>query len=174
MNWGQRYLFVGQVIWNGCVQWAGEAVIGLLPLFAYLLDQGFGASRFITALCNSQIEDNPLVTIKGNCIAIPDSPLAEICVLSMVISGLSLLSTVKGRHQMPRNSLTYLMQLVAILSLVAGALFYGKITSHSNAGHDDWAYVTLVAALVSSFVLAVQASFQEALREKPIASQQRS
>jgi len=168
---GNSDWFIAKAIWNGCVQWAGEAVVGLLPLFAYLLDRGFGANRLISALCNSQIEDNPLLSIKGNCIAVADSPLAEICVLSMVISGLSLLSTVKGRRQTPKNSLTYLMQLVAILSLVAGALFYAKITSHSNQGHDEWTYIALVAALVSSFVLAVQASVLETLRDRPQGNQ---
>jgi hypothetical protein len=140
MIW-DKYWFILRAVVSGWVQWVGEAVVGLLPLFAYMLNHGFGADRYVSALCNSRINDNPAMPMSGNCMAIEDSPLAEICVLSMVISGLSLLSSVQfasGRRQTPRNPLTYLMQLAAILSLVAGALFYAKITSHTNSGHDEW------------------------------------
>ncbi len=53
------------------------------------------------------------------------------------------------------------MMLLAILSLVAGTLFYARITSHSNGGHEEWTYVTLGVALVSSFALAIQESIAE-------------
>jgi hypothetical protein len=50
------------------------------------------------------------------------------------------------------------MQMMAIVSLLAGGLFYALITAHLNEGHDSWAYAVLAVALISSFVPAVQES----------------
>jgi hypothetical protein len=157
------YTLWGRAVFNGCVQWAGEAVVGLLPLFAYVLNHGFGTDQLIPALC-SPVAHQAFARYADVCADNPDSPLAEICVLAVVISGLSLLSIAqfaRGRRQTPKNAITYLMMLLAILSLVAGTLFYARITSHSNEGHEEWTYITLMVALVSSFALAIQESIAE-------------
>jgi hypothetical protein len=158
-----NYRLWARAVVNGCVQWAGEAVVGLLPLFAYVLNHGFGNDQFIPALCTAGAHRN-FAAYADWCVDNPDSPLAEVCVLAVVISGLSLLSIAqfaRGRRQPPKNALTYLMMLLAIMSLVAGTLFYARITSHSNKGHEEWTYITLIVALVSSFVLAIQESIAE-------------
>jgi hypothetical protein len=168
-----NYRLLPRAVFNGCVQWAGEAVVGLLPLFAFVLNHGFGDEDYISALCVQAVRRNLRVPFGDACTEYPESPLAEICVLTVVISGLSLLSFAqfaRSRRQTPRNALSYLMQLFAILSLAAGMLFYGRITSHSNAGHDEWVYITLIVALVSSFVLALQESIAEARKELPAAA----
>jgi cation transporter-like permease len=58
------------------------------------------------------------------------------------------------------------MQILAIVSLLAGGLFYALITAHLNEGHETWAYAVLVVALVSSFVLAIQESVSAIHRER--------
>jgi hypothetical protein len=149
-----------RAIFNGCVLWAGEAVVGLIPLAAYVFAHGFARRGYLNAICGSGALEQ-WARFADHCLEYPDSPLQEICVLSVVISGLSLLSIGQfspGRRVSPRTALTYLMQTLAILSLLAGRIFYGLITAHLNDGHDDWAYAALVVALVSSFVLAIQES----------------
>lgn len=158
-----KYRLWARAVFNGCVQWAGEAVVGLLPLFAYLLNHGFGRESYLPAICSSTAHQ-AFARYSDVCVDNPDNPLAEICVLAVVISGLSLLSIAQftsRRRQTPKNALTYLMMLLAIMSLVAGTLFYAKITSHSNDGHAEWTYITLAVALVSSFVLAIQESLAD-------------
>ena len=73
-------------------------------------------------------------------------------------------STHSDTHASNGQALLELALIVpALLILLGGAidlgrLFYAKITSHSNHGHEEWAYAALIVALVSSFILAVQES----------------
>jgi hypothetical protein len=152
-------LQVTRVIFSAVVQWLGEAVVGLIPLAAHLLTHEFGEGPYVSALCVRNVDK--LQSFYSQCKITPESPLQEICVLAVVISGLSLLSIgqfASGRRKSPRNAITYLMQLLAILSLLAGGLFYALISAHLDSGHESWTYVVLGVALVSSFVLAMQES----------------
>jgi hypothetical protein len=148
--------------------WARQ-LLACCPLLAFIWNQGIGSDFYVTALCLPTVRDAPYANFMSYCKDYPESPLAEICVLAVVISGLLLLSIAqfaRGRRRAPRNALTYLMQLFAILSLVAGTLFYARITSHSYTGHEEWTYIVLAVALVSSFVLALQESIAEVRGEQ--------
>ena len=48
------------------------------------------------------------------------------------------------------------MEIFAIGSLLAGALFYALITAHLDYDLQSWPYLVLVIALLSSLVLALQ------------------
>jgi hypothetical protein len=143
---------------NGVVQWLCEAVVGLIPLGAYVVAHGSDDARVITALCNHGVLDNVYNAFSTYCAQTPESPLQEVCVLAVVISGLSLISVAQfssSRPQSPRTPLTLLMSAAAIASLVAGGIFYGQITAHRGV-IGEWVYTALAVALVSSLALAIQ------------------
>src|SRR5262245_305605 len=144
-----RYL---KATFNGLVQWVCEAVVGLIPLGAYVLAHGADDGRIITALCNQRVLDNAYNAFSAHCAQVAESPLQEICVLAVVISGLSLISIAQfspSRRQSPRTPVTLLMSALAIGSLVAGGIFYGQITAHRSV-IDEWVYAALAVALVRS------------------------
>jgi hypothetical protein len=150
-----RYL---NATFNGLVQWACEAVVGLIPLGAYALAHGSDDGRVITALCNHVVLDGAYNAFSTYCVQTPESPLQEICVLAVVISGLSLISIAQfspSRRQPPRTPVTLLMSALAVGSLVAGGILYGQITAHRGV-IDEWVYAALAIALISSLILAIQ------------------
>jgi hypothetical protein len=154
-------------IGNGLIQWVGEAAVGLIPWLAYMLTHNFSMSIYVTALCSPRVLDSDFASFHANCVQLTDSPIPEICILAVVISGLSLLSIgqfAPGRPRPPRTALTYLMLILAIGSLLAGAIFYALITAHlEGVGLEKWSYLVLSVALISSLTLALQESFLSAV-----------
>jgi hypothetical protein len=151
--------WVPRAIWSGLIQWAGEAAVGLIPWLAYVLTYNLSASPYITALCDPSVLYNQYNYFSKNCRVLPDSPAQEICILAVVISGLSLLSIAQfapGRRRSEKTALTYLMLILSIGALLAGALLYAFISNHLDVGPGWPPYLALACALTSSFVLALQ------------------
>jgi len=169
-----------RAIRNGFVQWIGEAVVGLIPWLAFSLTHGLSRPTDSLALCTPHSGLVPGDLTTGPCRILSDNAYQEVCILAVVISGLALLSIgqfAQGRRKSPRNAFTYFMQLCAIVSLVAGAIFYALITAHLDRGIALWTYAALGVALVSSLCLALQeAIFNErewlAQREEAVRLQQ--
>jgi MFS family permease len=94
----------------------------------------------------------------GNCVFVPESPAREICVLAVVISGLSLITEfIPGRRKSPRNAITLFAMLLSVLSLFVGGLFYAFIVGRQMIeAREWWTYLVLGVALISSLVLAMQ------------------
>jgi hypothetical protein len=160
--------FYVRATFNGLVQWICEAIVGLIPLGAHALAHGSDDGRTITALCNHGVLDGAYNAFSTYCVQTPESPLQEICVLAVVISGLSLISIAQfspSRRQPPRTPVTLLMCALAVGSLVAGGIFYGQLTAHRGV-IDEWVYAALAVALVSSLILAIQEAIHRSHGER--------
>ena len=142
-TWRQRLLAAGRTAGaflraacTGFLLWLGEAVIGVLPLAAVQL-----VSRF-----------------NGTPVA---DPIAEKCILAVVIAGLSLLSLFRfgphgRRHRV--SVFAYLLALVALLTLLAGGIMYGLAVTEAAKGDTDLASFNLKVALAASLLLALEAA----------------
>jgi hypothetical protein len=168
INLGRQQLL--RAAGNGFVQWVGEAFVGLIPLAAYSVAHWVSKPVYLTALC-SQAVTQQYAQFAPNCVQLADNPHQEICILAVVISGLSVLSIAQfapGRRRSPRTAFTYLMMMFSILALAFGALFYALITVHLDKDIAPWSITVLGVALASSFFLAMQEAFanERALRNR--------
>jgi hypothetical protein len=139
----------------GLAQWVGEAVIGVIPLFMYEMAFKY-SQRPITATCPPQsINANNLYY---NCTKLLDNPSQEICILAVVISGLALLSTSPITSKKPRTITVFTRLLIvpALISLIAGSVFYAFFIARLDLNADAITYYILFVALISSFCLAVE------------------
>jgi hypothetical protein len=60
-------LLILRALFNGGVQWAGEAIVGLIPLIAYGLTHGFGKDPYITALCSPRVLKEAYASFSSYC-----------------------------------------------------------------------------------------------------------
>ncbi len=140
VSWRARARAVARGVAAGLLLWAGEAVIGVLPL---------GAVEIVTRFTG---------------VTAPP-PIAEACILAVVISGLSLLSLLRfGPHQRAHRMtpVSYSLALVSVLTLMAGGLMYGLAATENAHGATGLAYLDLWSALASSFLLALETAILEA------------
>ena len=150
---------------SGLVQWIGEAVVGLMPWLAYSLTHDFPRTKvYLTALCNTDVLENQFTVFSKYCRELPDSVIPEICILAVVISGLSVLSFGPGRRK-SRTPFALLMMIFALVSFFVGGVFYALVTSHLVEIEPRWAYAALFVALGSSFLLSMQEAVLHARRE---------
>ena len=165
-----------RAIWYGTIQWVRNAALGLTPWFAYSLTHLVATSNgAVSALCyETAARSTDFFRFADKCIELPDSPAQEICILAVVISGLSLLSIgafQPGRREVPRTAFTNLMQVLTFGSLMAGACFYGQISGNldlDRAGHhltQPYAEAALAVALVSSLFLDIRESYFSLIKQ---------
>jgi len=142
---------------EGIGQWLGEAVIGLIPWFLYVVVHHF-SSLPLTAVCPKQTPNPYAPQTLINCTALIDSPSQEICILAVVISGLAVLSVVpwQGNRKRQITGFTRLLVLFAVVSLILGSLFYALFTAHLDKDADTITYYILATALLSSLCLAIE------------------
>ena len=134
-----------RIAWSslcGVLVWAGEAVVGVVPLGAHEV-------------------------VAGHAKLMPDAgaPVAEVCILSVVTSGLSLTSLLRfGPHKrtVEMTPFTYVMGIISMICLMVGALMYGLAATANGRDDDSSIYFVLYVALVSSFSMALEKSILEA------------
>jgi hypothetical protein len=146
---------------HGFVQWIGEAFIGLIPYIVFVAVHRY-SSLPITATCPKQAP-NPITGQVFSCTPLHENASQEICILAVVISGLALLSVAPIRQpSRPITVFTYLLILLAIGSLIFGALFYALFTAHLDQDADAITYLVLATALGSSLFLALEGAIIDA------------
>lgn len=138
------------------IQWLGENSIGLIPLGAYLIVHSYSAKTFDVLICAPNL---PPGTLISQCSALPFSAAQEICILTVVVAGLTVLSAFhlgpRKRHA-PPTVFTHLLMLAAILSLIAGAIFYALFSARIAQDADTVTLWVLLTALFSSLCLALE------------------
>lgn len=131
---------------RGMLIWLGEAIIGLLPLLAHELVAAYSVS--------APGHESARVT-------------AEVCILSVVISGLALLSLLpygQGHRRPAFSAWTYLLCLVMVLSLIFGTLFYALETVGASLEANGIIWYILGTTVIGSLGLSLEA----AIRDEPI------
>lgn len=134
-------------------QWCGEAFVGLLPLLAYWFMHSV-ATLPATGVCQR--------TQPPQCVVVPDSPLPEICILAVVVSGLALLSLGPQRRQASVTLWTFFLIIGAIIGLLLGSGLYALTTAHISHDEEIVTYSALVIGLASSLCMAIEAAVLDA------------
>ncbi|MHB8885814.1 MAG: hypothetical protein ACYC5H_12205 [Methylovirgula sp.] len=145
---------------QGIIQWAGETLIGLIPLAAYEITRNFSAPT--AKLMSCPLSETVYLSA---CSPLVESASQEMCILTVVISGLSLLSIARigfdGNHAQI-TTFTRLLMIFAIASLVAGALLYAFYSAHIDHSANNFTISVLAMALVSSFFISLERAILEA------------
>lgn len=147
------------------VLWFGEALVGLTPLFGHSLVEAFSMHVVQQAICTPPVDGHSTGTTLTNCRAIPETPFAEICVLAVVTSGLSLLPSFHfGEHgrRAPRTMFTYLLSLATLGALICGAILYALYATGIGQNAEKATYYNLAGALFGSFALTLERGILEA------------
>lgn len=137
------------------VIWIGETVIGLIPL----------ATHYFVAAYSYVGGNHNHVEAASHLNA---APLAEMNILTVVISGLGLLSLFKfGHHGRPTRltPMTYLAGLSALVLLITSSLLYALTTAGIGAGNDTVTLAILIFAVLVSLFLALEPAWLEALND---------
>jgi hypothetical protein len=138
------------------VQWFGEAVVGLLPLIAHEAIQKAAKLPVVPAVCDSGMT---------HCRAASETPVAEICIVAVVMSGLALLSLVRfgpHRRKAPPTMLTFIVGLGALIALIFGLIFYALVTTGINQEIVSLTDYTLASALLTSLFLTLEGAILDA------------
>jgi hypothetical protein len=141
-------------------QWFGETCVGLIPLLAYLIMHSYSTSPITILSC-------PVSTpvVLSPCSLLPDNISQEICILTVVISGLALLSVLNvGPHKRkaPVTAWSFILIVAAILALLAGALLYALFGVHIAKNADSITWFALATAISSSLFLAIEGAILDA------------
>jgi hypothetical protein len=134
---GGGWRTIGQSLLYGLLLWLGEAMIGVVPLGAHELVLRFSGDAGSSAEA---------------------SLIPEVCILAVVISGLSVVSLLRfGPHGRGRQLdwPEYIMALASLVALIAGAVMYGLAAMKMNHGQTSLAVIALVGALFSSLAIAL-------------------
>jgi hypothetical protein len=147
----------------GLVQWGGETAVGLIPLLAFWLMHTYAglkdALRYEIIRCLKGIQ------FVSQCTEVVDSVSQEICILTVVIAGLALLSQFKvGPHQREAKFtvLTYVLVVANLLTLLMGMGLYALYSAHIAQGADNAAFWTLMVAISASLFLSLESAILDA------------
>ncbi len=124
----------------GLLIWVGEVVIGAVPLAAHER-----VARFTEGT--------------------ESDPIPEVCILAVVISGLSVVSLARfGPHVRPfrHTPFMFVMLLVSVITLMSGAVMYGLAVMKLDRGHTELAYMAVGTALLTSFLVALEKAIRDA------------
>ncbi|WP_158808478.1 hypothetical protein [Beijerinckia sp. L45] len=136
------------------LRWLGEAVVGLVPLMAFKILQIFSQPTIHLYLCPV---DKPIGP--GFCQLFGEDASQEVCILTVVISGLALWSLLKvasGPSREPITPLTQVQVILSVLSLLSGAMLYALYGAHIAKDADRFSYIILAVALMSSLFIAIE------------------
>jgi len=137
------------------VIWIGETVVGLLPLATHYL---VAANRQVDSRLGHDGAASHLMT----------APLAEMNILTVVISGLGLLSLIRfGHHgrQARLTPMTYLAGLAALLLLITSSVLYALTMAQVGPGNGSVTLAVLIFAVLVSLFLALEPAWLEALND---------
>jgi hypothetical protein len=137
-------LAIGLSIVRGLVLWIGELVIACVPLAAHEIVADFSG------------EVEPPAGF---------DPIPEICILAVVISGLSVVSLARfgsGERVFRHTPFSFIMLLLSVFSLMSGAVMYGLAVMRLDHGQTGLAYWATTTALLSSFLIALEKAIREA------------
>lgn len=144
-------------------RWIGETCIGLVPLLAYVIMHNYATPTIQVIACPNGVRIDDL-TIQ-TCRPLADNISQEICILTVVISGLALLSLFnlgpKARRA-PVTAFSFILIVAAILALLAGALLYALFGVHIDHGANTVTWWVLATALLSSLFLAIEGAILDA------------
>lgn len=149
--------------WHALSQWVGETCVGLIPLLAYSLVHTYAEQPYQLMICPPG--SGQTKSFVPNCTPLSGGVSQEICILTVVISGLALLSLFNlGRHQRKAAHTTWtrLLIVLCILALLAGAILYALIGVHLDRGVDGIVWWVLVGAILSSLCLALEGAILDA------------
>jgi hypothetical protein len=144
-------------------QWIGETCVGLIPLFAFIIMHTYTAPIVQVFACPKSLKIDILTF--PQCAPLTDNISQEICILTVVISGLALLSVVNlgpRKRKTPVTAWSYFLIVAAILALIAGALLYAVFGVHIDRGADTVTWWVLAIALFSSLCLALEGAILDA------------
>lgn len=138
--------------------WVIEAFIGAIPLLLHDI---------------VHVSINPSITTwlvfydqfgKQHSVMLPDTPLSEICVLSVVTNGLSLLVAGRNIRKIKSESISgliFLFVLMSLICLVIAALFYEQ-AARGDYVSETLAWLLFVAGLFfSAFLTGIVAVSRE-------------
>lgn len=101
----------------------------------------------------------------NECLMVKDSMLPEVCILTVVASGLCILSLFKIGTEgavAPFTVWTVLLFIIALFSLICGAILYALCSAHIDRFGGGIAGMLLAAALISSLFIAIERAVLEA------------
>jgi hypothetical protein len=145
---------------HAVVQWGGETSVGLIPLLAFEMMHRYASVRADIFRCT----DTKPPFFSG-CIPVVESVSQEMCILTVVISGLSLLSVVNigpTRRQATNTVLTYVLIVMTILALLGGMLLYAIFGAHIDREAGGVTAGVLGLALAGSLFLALEGAILDA------------
>jgi len=149
--------------WHATACWIGETCIGLIPLLAFTIMHKYASSPIQIISCPTKAKLD--YTIIPFCNALPDNISQEVCILTVVISGLAVLSLFSlgpRARKSPITPFSYFLIVAAILSLLAGAILYALFGVHIDRGAETITYWVLAIALFSSLSLAIEGAILDA------------
>jgi drug/metabolite transporter (DMT)-like permease len=89
----------------------------------------------------------------------------ELCILTVVVAGLAVLSYFhlgpRARRTQP-TAFTFSLVLVAMISLVAGAILYAMASTYQIQETDFVTNLILIAAAISSYFLRIEEAILDA------------
>jgi hypothetical protein len=143
--------------------WIGETCIGLIPLLAFVIMHSYATPTLQIISCPAKAHLDYMVL--PSCSALPETISQEVCILTVVISGLAVLSLFKfgpKARKAPITAFSFILIVAAILALLAGALLYALFGVHIDKDADTVTWAVLATALFSSLFLAVEGAILDA------------
>ena len=144
-------------------RWIGETCIGLIPLLAYLLMHNYATPVSQVISCPKGLKID-WFTIQS-CSPVIDNISQEVCILTVVISGLALLSLFNfgpRARKAQSTPFTFILSVAAIVALLAGAILYAVFGVHIDHEAAKVTYWVLATALFSSLCLALEGAILDA------------
>jgi hypothetical protein len=135
------------------VLWAGESLVGLVPLLGHIVVTNFSVHVVKIAHCSA--------TMTG-CTEINEYlPIAEINIISVVTCGLGLLSLLRFGPDNRRRltPMTYLAALASLGLLIISSLLYALMSAGIGANGAGVTVWILCLSLAVSFFLALEAAW---------------
>jgi hypothetical protein len=144
-------------------RWIGETCIGLIPLLAFVIMHNYAAPTIQVIACPSGVKID-FSTVRS-CSPLLDNISQEICILTVVISGLALLSLFNlgpRARKAPVTAFSFILIVAAIIALLSGALLYALFGVHIDRDAATVTWGVLATALFSSLFLAVEGAILDA------------
>ena len=143
------------------VVWLGEISIGCVPLLSHFLIAAVSIHPFRIMTCAAPAAE---------CLPVPDVPYAEMNIVSVVITGLGLLSLFRlGAHgrRARFTPLTYSAAIADIGLLIIGSILYALNSAFIGQGGETLTNSVLGLAALISLYLALEEAWLEALETMP-------
>jgi hypothetical protein len=148
---------------HAVAHWLGETCIGLIPLLAFVIMHSYSAPTVQILECPAMVRVD--FTTLHYCSPLPETISQEVCILTVVISGLALLSLFRfgpKARKAPTTFFSFILIVAAILALLSGALLYALFGVHIDRDAQTVTWWVLATALFSSLSLAIEGAVLDA------------